>query len=131
MFGVYVADGFGRSLTRPRQFFSKLLFAGNVGSSSSEKNPSKLPPPPSTMNVIVPKPQYTGEVWEGNAKFAEELETVRMPADKKTPAMLKYGKWFSIKSKPGNVPARDGIDTREMAVECEEYVREDAARHNR
>ena len=31
------------------------------------------------MNVIVPKLEYAGEeVWEGNAKFVNQLETVQM-----------------------------------------------------
>ena len=28
------------------------------------------------INVIVPKLEYAGEVWEGNAKFLKQLETV-------------------------------------------------------
>ena len=42
-------------------------------------------------NVIVPKLEYAGEVWEGNAKFVKQLETVQMPAAKKILGwMLKY-----------------------------------------
>ena len=32
------------------------------------------------MNVIVPKLEYAGEVWEGNAKFVKQLQTVQMTA---------------------------------------------------
>ena len=32
------------------------------------------------MCVIVPKLEYAGEVWEGNAKIVKQLETVRMTA---------------------------------------------------
>ena len=35
------------------------------------------------MNVIVPRLEYAGEVWEGNAKFVKQLETVQMTAAKK------------------------------------------------
>ena len=35
------------------------------------------------MNVIVPKLEYTGEVWEGNAKSVKQLEIVHMIAAKK------------------------------------------------
>ena len=35
------------------------------------------------LNVIVPKLEYAGEVWEGNKKLAEKLETVQMAAAKK------------------------------------------------
>ena len=34
------------------------------------------------MNVIVPNIDYAGEVWEGNAKFAQQLEAVQMTAAK-------------------------------------------------
>ena len=34
------------------------------------------------MNVIVPKLEYAGEAWEGNAKFVKQLETVQMTAAK-------------------------------------------------
>ena len=34
------------------------------------------------MNVIVPKLEYAGEVWKGNTKFVEQLETVQMTAAK-------------------------------------------------
>ena len=34
------------------------------------------------INVIVPKLEYAGEVWEGNAKFMKQLETVQMTAAK-------------------------------------------------
>ena len=32
------------------------------------------------MNVILPKLEYTAEVWEGNAKFVKQLETAQMTA---------------------------------------------------
>ena len=35
------------------------------------------------MNVIVPKLEYAGEVWEGNAKFVKQLETLQRTAAKK------------------------------------------------
>ena len=31
-------------------------------------------------NVIVPMLEYAEEVWEGNAKFVKQLETVQMAA---------------------------------------------------
>ena len=41
------------------------------------------------MNVIVPKLEYAGEVWEGNVKLVKKLETVQMAAAKK---ILEYSK---------------------------------------
>ena len=35
------------------------------------------------MNVIVPKLEYAGEVWEGNAQLVKQLETVQMAAAEK------------------------------------------------
>ena len=35
------------------------------------------------MNVIAPKLEYSGEVWEGNAKLVKQLETAQMTAAKK------------------------------------------------
>ena len=32
------------------------------------------------MNVVVPKLEYAGDVWEENAKFAKQLKTVQMTA---------------------------------------------------
>ena len=37
------------------------------------------------MNVIVPKLEYAGVVWEGNAKLVKQLETVQMTAAIKVP----------------------------------------------
>ena len=34
------------------------------------------------MNVIVPKLEYAGDVWEGNAKLLKQLETVQKTAAK-------------------------------------------------
>ena len=47
------------------------------------------------MNVTVPKLGYAGEVWEGNAKFVKQLETVQKTAAKKNPKMLKYDYYYS------------------------------------
>ena len=35
------------------------------------------------LNVMVPELEYAGEVWEGNKKLADKLETVQMPAAEK------------------------------------------------
>ena len=60
------------------------------------------------MNAIVPKLEYAGEVWEGNAKFVKQLETVQhMTAALKHPRMPKYDWYYSIKSRTGNVPTQD------------------------
>ena len=35
------------------------------------------------MNVIAPKLEYAGEVWDGNKKLAEKLETMQIAATMK------------------------------------------------
>ena len=35
------------------------------------------------INVIVPKLEYAGELWEGNAKLVKQLEAVQITAAKK------------------------------------------------
>ena len=43
------------------------------------------------MNMIVPKLEHAGEVWEGNAKLVKQLEIVHMTAAKKVlTGMLQY-----------------------------------------
>ena len=42
------------------------------------------------MNVVVPKLECAGEVWEGNAKFVKQLGTVQITAAKKNFKLLKY-----------------------------------------
>ena len=34
------------------------------------------------MNLMVPKLEYAGEVWEGNENFVKQSETVQMTAGK-------------------------------------------------
>ena len=44
------------------------------------------------LNVILPKPEYAGEVWEGNAKFVKQPETAvqHLRLNKYYHRMLKY-----------------------------------------
>ena len=63
------------------------------------------------MNVILPKLEFAGEVWEGNAKFVKQLERVQMAAAKKKVQginkMLKHDGYCSVNSKTGDAPTRD------------------------
>ena len=36
-------------------------------------------------NVVAPRLEYPGEVWEGSVNFVKQLETVQMAAAKKNP----------------------------------------------
>ena len=42
------------------------------------------------INAIVPKLEYAGEVWEGNAKLAKQLRTIQMTSSYKRTRMLKH-----------------------------------------
>ena len=67
------------------------------------------------MNVIVPKLEYAGEVWEGNKKLADKLEAVQMSAAKK---ILGCSKTTSIESRVGEVRSQNkqGHEKTEMAT---------------
>ena len=54
------------------------------------------------IDVIVPKLEYAGEVWEGNAKLVKQLETVQMTAAKKILGCSST-RSNSVKSRTGNV----------------------------
>ena len=56
------------------------------------------------MNLIVPKLEYAGEVWEGNAKLVKQLETVQVTAAKRVLGCSSTTSKYSIKSRTGNVP---------------------------
>ena len=57
------------------------------------------------MNVIVPKLEYAGEMWEGNAKFVTKLETAQMTAAKKSIRIRRViNTWYSIKNRTGHLP---------------------------
>ena len=59
------------------------------------------------LNVIVPKLEYAGEVWEGNKKLADKLETVQMSAAKKILGCSKNNEQYSIESRVGNARSQN------------------------
>ena len=66
------------------------------------------------MDAIVPKLEYAGEVWQGNAKFVEQLETVQMTAAKK---ILGYSSTTSntvIRAEQGMCPLKTNRDARKL-----------------
>ena len=65
------------------------------------------------MNMIVPKLEYAGEVWERNAKFVEQLEAVHMTAAKK---LLRCSSTSStvLRAGLGMYPLKTNIGTRKM-----------------
>ena len=75
------------------------------------------------MNVIVPKLEYAGDVWGGNAKFVKQVERVQTTAARNftTGRMLNQVrpiKYSSIESRTRNVPTynKQRREEVEMAV---------------
>ena len=66
------------------------------------------------MNVIVPKLEHAGEVWEGNAKFVKQLETVQMTAAKKILGCSRTASNTVITAELGMHPLKTNRDVRKL-----------------
>ena len=66
------------------------------------------------MNVIVPKLEYAGEVWEGNVKLVKKLETVQMAAAKKILGCSKTTRNTALRAKLGMYPLKTNRDMRKL-----------------
>ena len=80
----------------------------HVHNANADGGRSPIPTRCILLNVIVPKLEYAGEVWEGNKKLAEKLETVQMSAAKTillgcSTTTSKY----SIESRVGDVRSQN------------------------
>ena len=53
------------------------------------------------INVIVPKLEYAGEAWEGNAKLVKQLETVQMRTSKKVVGCSSTTSKTVVREEPG------------------------------
>lgn len=66
------------------------------------------------MNVIVPKLEYAGEVWEGNAKLVKQLETVQMTAAKKVLGCSSTTSNTVLRAELGMYPLKTNRDVRKL-----------------
>ena len=69
------------------------------------------------MNVVVPKLEYAGGVWEGNAKFVqqlEQLETEQMTAANKTLGCSSTTSNTVLRAKVGLYSLETNRDVRKM-----------------
>ena len=67
------------------------------------------------INVIVPKLEYAGEVWEENAKFVKQLETaVQMTAAKKTLGCSSTTSNTVLRAELGMHPLETDRDVRKL-----------------
>ena len=66
------------------------------------------------MNVIVPKLEYAGEVWEGNAKFVKQAETVQMTAATKITRCSSMTSNTVLRAELGVYPLKTNRVTRKL-----------------
>ena len=66
------------------------------------------------MNVIVPKLEYAGEVWEGNAKLVKQLETVQMKGAKKVLGCSSTTSNTVLRAELGMYPLKTIRDVRKL-----------------
>ena len=101
----------------------------------NELNKSRSPPPQLTdphldtrskicilMNLIVPKLDYAGEVWEGNAKFVKQLETVQMTAAKQILGCSSTSSNAVLGAELGMYPLETNRDVRKLKWQYEEKL---------
>ena len=66
------------------------------------------------IKVIVPKLEYAGKVWKGNAKFVKQLETVRMAAARKDTMTRNT----ALRAELGMYPLKTNRDVRKLKWVC-------------
>ena len=67
-------------------------------------------------NVTVPKLEYAGEVWEGNAKFVKPLKTVQMTAAKKILGCSSTTSNTVLRAELGMYPLKTNGDVRKVEM---------------
>ena len=70
------------------------------------------------MNVIVPKLEYAGEVWEGNAKLVKQLETLWVTAAKKVLGCSSTTSNKVLRAELGMYPLKTNRDARKLKWQC-------------
>ena len=66
------------------------------------------------IHVIVPKLEYAGEVWDGNAKFVKQLETVQMTTARNILGCSSTTGNTVFKSELGMYPLKTNRDVRKL-----------------
>ena len=69
-------------------------------------------------NVIVPKLEYAGEVWEGNAKLVKQLETLWVTAAKKVLGCSSTTSNKVLRAELGMYPLKTNRDARKLKWQC-------------
>ena len=71
------------------------------------------------INVIVPKLEYAGKVWEGNAKLVQQLEPVQMTAAKKVLGCSRTTSNTVLRVELGVYPLKTKRDVRKFQWQYE------------
>ena len=66
------------------------------------------------MNVIAPKLEYSGEVWEGNTKLVKHLGTIQMTAAKKVLGCSSTTSNTVLRAELGIYPHKTNRDVRKL-----------------
>ena len=66
------------------------------------------------MNVIVPKLEYAGQVWEKNAKFVKQLETVQRTAANKILGCSSTTSSTILRAELGMYPLKTNKDVNKL-----------------
>ena len=61
-------------------------------------------------NVVIPKLEYAGEVWEGNAQFVKQLDTVQMTAARKILGCSSTTSYTILRAELGMFPLETNRD---------------------
>ena len=69
------------------------------------------------MNMFVPKLEYAREVWEGNAKFVKQLETVQMTAAKNILGCSSTTSNAVLRAELGMYPLQTNRETRKLKLQ--------------
>ena len=82
------------------------------------------------INVIVPKLEYAGEVWQGNAKFVKQLETVQTTAAKNILGCSSTTSSTVLRAELGMCPLETNRDMRKFKWQYKVYARKEVASHS-
>ena len=69
------------------------------------------------MNVIVPKLEFAGELWEGNAKFVKQLETAQMTAATNVLGCSSTTSTTVLRPEVGIYPLKTNRDARKLKLQ--------------
>ena len=84
------------------------------------------------MNVMVPKLECAGEVWEGNAKLVKQLETIQMTATIKILRCSSTTSDTVVRAELGMHPLKTNRDMRKLKwqYKSKKHAKKEVAGHS-